>query len=354
MSKFFNPSLSGLAPYVPGEQPQERKYIKLNTNENPYPPSPQVLETIAREAERLRLYPDPSGTCLHRAIGAHYALEEDQVLAANGSDEILAFSFLAFSTVESGIICTDITYGFYAVWAELFERPVKRIPLKEDFTIDVNGFCGEEATIFLANPNAQTGIALSLFDIEQILQSHRDRIVVVDEAYVDFGAESAAALIDRYDNLLVIQTYSKSRSLAGGRLGFALGQRELIDDLNRIKFSFNPYNVNRLTMAAGIAAMEDDHYFQSCCERVIATRERTAASLSSLGCSVLPSHANFMMVKNPSLDGETYYRALRERGILVRWFNEPRIAAYVRITIGSNDEMAALIAATEDIMKGAR
>lgn len=353
MSRFFNPALAGLAPYVPGEQPREQGLIKLNTNENPYPPTPRIQAAVAEEMTRLRLYPDPTGRALHRAIAGHYQLAENNVLAANGSDEILAFAFLAFVDGERGAAFADITYGFYQVWANLFAKPARQIPLRADLTVDVAAFAAAPETLFLANPNAPTGMALPLADIEQIAAANRDRLFVVDEAYVDFGNESAACLIPAYDNLVVVQTYSKSRSLAGGRLGFALAQPSLIEDLNRVKFSFNPYNIDRLTMAAGVAAMVDEGYFGECCQKIIDVREQTRASLRGLGCEVLPSQTNFIFVKAPSLNGEEYYRALRTRGILVRWFNQPRIANYVRVTIGSAEEMAALVTATESILKGA-
>ena len=352
MSRFLSREAGRLAPYTPGEQPTDAQYIKLNTNESPFPPSPKVVKAISRaELLKLDLYPDPTCGTLHRAIAAYYGLKPENVLAANGSDEALAFAFRAFCGEGKGVAYADITYGFYKSQAALFGLNATVIPLREDFTLNVDDYMDFPGTIVIANPNAPTGMTVPRTDIQRLLEANPDRVVIVDEAYVDFGAESCVPMIFRYDNLLVVQTMSKSRSLAGGRLGFALGQPELIADLNRVKYSFNPYNINRLSMEAGAAAMADKAYFDACCASICRTRAWTAGELENLGFTVLPSQSNFLFAKSDRIGGEELYRTLKKNGILVRWFDSDRIRDYVRITVGSMEQMEALIDALTALLE---
>ena len=344
MSRFLSNEAAALAPYTPGEQPQDQQYIKLNTNESPFPPSPKVIKAISRaELLKLNLYSDPTCGALHAAIADYYGLKPENVLAGNGSDEVLAFAFRAFCGEGRGVAYADITYGFYKAQAALFGLNATVIPLREDFTLHVDDYMAFPGTIFIANPNAPTGMSVPRADIQRLLEANPSRVVVVDEAYVDFGGESCVPMIFRYDNLLVTQTMSKSRQLAGGRLGFALGHPDLIADLNRVKYSFNPYNVNRLSMAAGAAAMADTAYFDACCAAVRQTRAWTVGELENLEFTVLPSSANFIFAKSQRIPGGELYRRLKENGILVRWFDAERIRDYVRITIGSMEQMEALV-----------
>ena len=343
MSRFFSRRYDALEPYTPGEQPKDQQYIKLNTNESPFPPSPAVGAAVRREAPLLRLYSDPESTELTKKLAARYHLAPEQVLVTNGSDEALNFAFMAFADEARPLAFADITYGFYPVFAQLNHIPYTQIPLKADFTLDPADYLNLGKTIVLANPNAPTGLPLKLCDLERILTSNAGTVVIVDEAYVDFGAESCVPMIYRYDNLLVTQTMSKSRSLAGGRVGYALGSPDLIADLNRVKYSFHPYNVNRLSMAAGAAAVADEAYFAACTAAIRQTRAWTVGELENLGFTVLPSQANFVFAKHQQLPGETLYRKLKENGILVRWFDADRIRDYVRITIGSMEQMETLV-----------
>ncbi len=344
MSRFLSREAGRLAPYTPGEQPTDAQYIKLNTNESPFPPSPKVVKAISRaELLKLDLYPDPTCGTLHRAIAAYYGLKPENVLAANGSDEVLAFAFRAFCGEGKGVAYADITYGFYKSQAALFGLNATVIPLREDFTLNVDDYMDFPGTIVIANPNAPTGMAVPRTDIQRLLEADPNRVVIVDEAYVDFGAESCVPMIYRYDNLLVTQTMSKSRSLAGGRVGYALGSPELIADLNRVKYSFHPYNVNRLSIAAGAAAVADEAYFAACTAAIRQTRAWTVGELENLGFTVLPSQANFVFVRHSQLPGETLYRKLKENGVLVRWFDADRIRDYIRITIGSMEQMETLV-----------
>ena len=350
MSKFLSEGKQSLSPYTPGEQPKVTNLIKLNTNESPFPPSPKVIEAVSPEAvAKLRLYSDIQTTGLVDAIARRSGLSPDQVITSNGSDEILAFAFQAFG--EKGIAFPDITYGFYSVWAELFGLPARVIPLNDDFTVPLEQFMTNTHTVVLANPNAPTGLALPMSDIRRLLEANPDQVVIIDEAYADFAAESAVSLISEYENLLVVQTFSKSRQLAGARLGFAMGHKELIGDLNRIKFSFNPYNVNALTQLAGEAAMRDEEYFISCRDQIIAAREWTERKLKSLGFTVLPSSANFIFAAPNFCEGAEYLAALRERNILVRHWKSERIRDYVRITVGTQQQMQTLISVTKELMK---
>ena len=351
MSRWISQEAERLAPYTPGEQPQDQQYVKLNTNESPFPPSPKVLKAINRaEILKLNLYSDPTCAALTEAIARRYELKAKNVLAGNGSDEVLAFAFRAFCGAGQPVAFADVTYGFYKSQAALFDLDVKIIPLREDFTLHVDDYMDFPGTIVIANPNAPTGIAVPRNDIQRLLEANPDRVVIVDEAYVDFGAESCVPMIYRYDNLLVTQTMSKSRSLAGGRVGYALGSPELIADLNRVKYSFNPYNVNRMSMAAAVAAMEDTDYFTRCCAAIQENRAWTASALEALGFFVLPSAANFLFAKHPRLGGRALYQGLKARGILVRWFDGPRTRDFVRITVGSRPQMEALTDAVRDIL----
>lgn len=351
MSKFISGKYQALEPYVPGEQPKERQYIKLNTNESPYPPSKKAIELASREAELLMLYSDPDQKLLVKAIANELGVKEQQVITTNGSDEVLNFAFMAYCDNDRPAIFPDITYGFYKVFAEINNVPFKEIQLKDDFTIDVNDYLGGKGTIFIANPNAPTGIALSLNEIEQIVSSNPNRIVVIDEAYVDFGCESAVNLVDKYDNLLVTQTFSKSRSMAGARLGFGVASEEIIRDLNAIRFSTNPYNVNRMTASAGIGAMLDKEYFDKNRFEIIKTREWTERQLEKLGFEFTKSMANFIFAKTDKISGEKLYLKLKEKGVLVRHFNKERIKEYNRITIGSPEQMQILIQKIKEVLE---
>ena len=354
MSRYLDPRHAGLVPYTPGEQPKDRKFIKLNTNESPFPPSPRVMEAVNRaQVESLKLYSDPDARVLTHAIAARYGLDEEQVIAGNGSDEILAFAFLAFGG-SKGAVFPEISYGFYPVFAKLLGVPARSVPLRKDFSIDGRDYLTPGENVVIANPNAPTGLALSHAEIETILRAHPDDVVLIDEAYVDFGNESAVCLLPKYGNLLIVQTFSKSRSLAGGRVGFALGSRELIADLQAVRYSFNPYNLGRLPQLAGAAAMEDEAYFRECTGKIVATRERVKAALRGMGCALTDSRSNFLFARLPGVSGARAQAALRERGILVRRFDRPAIADYLRVTVGSDAEMDAFLQAVEEIIEEAR
>ena len=353
MSRFFSAKYAALTPYVPGEQPKERKFIKLNTNESPFPPSPLAQRLARQAAGDLQLYSDPEVTALVKTAAACYGVEEEELLFTNGSDEILNFAFMAFCDADHPALFPNVTYGFYPVFAKLNGVPYEEKPLRADFTVDVNDYLGAGKTIFIANPNAPTGIALPLAEIEKIVASNPENVVVVDEAYVDFGGESALPLIHKYENLLVCRTFSKSCSLAGGRLGFGAGSKALIADLRTIKYSTNPYNVNRMTMAAGIGALLDVDYFEQNCAAIKENRAVTAEGLAKLGFTVLPSSANFLFAKSDRVGGLALYRALREKGILVRHFETPLLREYNRITIGSAEEMQSFLAAVKEILEAA-
>ena len=351
MSKFFSEKYKGLIPYTPGEQPKERKFIKLNTNESPYPPSKKAQTAAAEAAQYLQLYSDPEAKLLHEKIAELCGVTPDCVRATNGSDEILNFAFTAFCDDKSPAIFPDITYGFYSVFAELNRVPYKAVPLREDFSVNVEDYCGVCGTVFIANPNAPTGICLGLDEIERIVASNPDNVVVIDEAYIDFGGESAVPLTKKYKNLLVTGTFSKSRSMAGARLGFAVGDAELISDLQRIRYSQNPYNVNRMTMAAGLGALADGEYFRKNVSLVKEAREWCAGELRSLGFEMTPSAANFIFATSDRISGEELYLALKARGVLVRHFKNPRICEYNRITVGSIEEMHTLVDKIKEILE---
>ena len=351
MSKFLVDKFNSLTPYVPGEQPKERKYVKLNTNESPFPPSKKAVEYACREAQKVMLYSDPDVTDLVKALAKTYDVLPQNVIVTNGSDEVLNFAFMAYCNAQNPALFADITYGFYKVFASVNGIPYKEIPLKEDFTLDINDYLDKRGTIFIANPNAPTGIALSIDEIETLIKANPDRVVVVDEAYVDFGTESAVKLIKKYDNVLVTQTFSKSRSMAGARLGFGIGSKAIIDDLNRIRYSTNPYNVNRMSEYAGVGALEDAEYFENNCRTIIANREWAVAELKKLGFTTTDSKANFIFARCERIDGKELYLKLKERGILVRHFDKAPIKDYNRITIGSMEEMQAYIDTVKTILE---
>lgn len=402
MSRFLSKASESLLPYTPGEQPQGRKFIKLNTNECPYPPSPKVAEAIlagyeeiaagcgtagaadmAEQAEtagcgcnagateagkmaekaarvmppelaNLRLYSDPEERVLIEAIADHYGVGTNQVIAGNGSDEILGFAFRAFCDQNAPLQFADLTYGFYPALCGLYGIPFKAVPLEEDFTLNIEPYknCGNN--VIIANPNAPTGMSLPLSAIEEVAASNPDRVVMVDEAYVDFGGESCVSLLPKYENLVIIQTFSKSRSLAGARVGFAIANPDLIADMNRIKYSFNPYNVNRLSILAGAAAMRDWDYTKECTGRICKTREKTTEALRALGFTVLDSKTNFIFAKSGDMPGKVYFDGLREAGILVRRWDSERIKDYVRISIGSEEEMETFVEETKKLVEAAR
>lgn len=351
MSRFMSEKHAALEAYTPGEQPRDRRYIKLNTNESPFPPSAGVLRAVEAESRNLQLYSDPECRDLNQEAAAFFGVEPDEILMTNGSDEILNFAFMAFGDENHPFAFPAISYGFYPVFAKLNHVPYTAIPLREDFSIAADDYvhCGKH--MMIANPNAPTGLALSLSEIERIVATNRDRVVVIDEAYVDFGGETAIPLVKTYDNLLVTRTFSKSYSLAGARLGFGVGSKALIADLRTIKYSTNPYNVNRMTMAAGTAALQDAAYYRENCQTIMQNRAYTKEKLEARGFTVTDSKANFLFAAHPRLDGGKLYQELKERGILIRHFDSPAISQYNRITVGTKEQMDALIAAIEDIMK---
>ncbi len=355
MSRFWSQVVNGLTPYVPGEQPKIANLIKLNTNENPYPPSPKVLAAIQAEldgdAARLRLYPDPNSDLLKAAVARLHGVSAQQVFVGNSSDEVLAHVFMALLKHDAPILFPDITYSFYPVYCGLYGVDYQTVPLAEDFSINPADYVGKaNGGIIFPNPNAPTGRLLAVDAIEQIAKANPDSVIVVDEAYVDFGGESAIKLVDRYDNLLVVHTLSKSRSLAGLRVGFAVGHPALIEGLERVKNSFNSYPLDRLAIVGAVAAMEDTAYFEQCCQAVIATRDTLSSDLTGLGFEVLPSAANFIFVRHPQRDAGELAKALRDRSIIVRHFKLPRIDQFLRITVGTDAECLALVSALREIL----
>lgn len=351
MSGFLNKSLSALAPYTPGEQPSGRKFIKLNTNESPFPPSQKAVAAAAEAAKNLQLYPALDGGELRLKIAEMLNVASSQVVVTNGSDEALNFIFKAFCSEESPAVFPDITYGFYSVFAAFNGVPYTEIPLNERFEITVSDYLGIGKNIFIANPNAPTGLSIPLGDIELICASNPDNIVVIDEAYVDFGGESAIKLLSKHQNLIVVQTFSKSRSLAGARVGFAVASPEIIDDLYRVIYSTNPYNLSRTNLAAGLGAISDEKYTRSNCETVINNRTATAEALKKLGFTVLDSSANFLFARSEAVGGKELYESLKAEGILIRHFDKPRISDFVRITVGSEKDMQTLIKTIEKILE---
>lgn len=350
MSRFFSQKYSTLVPYVPGEQPKDVQYVKLNTNESPFPPAPLATEMACAAAKNVQLYSDPECRELVKTFSDMTGISPDEVLFTNGSDEILNFAFMAFCDKDHPAVFPSISYGFYPVFAEINNVPYEEIPLCEDFSINVEDYIGINKNVFIANPNAPTGIALTRAEIERIIASNPDNIVLIDEAYVDFGAESCLPLIKKYDNLIVTQTFSKSRSMAGARLGFGVANRELIRDMNTVKYSTNPYNVNAVTQAMGIGSLRSEDYTRQNCQTVIENREYTKEELRRLGFTVTDSKTNFLFAAHPTVDGDAIYRGLRERGILVRHFTKPEIANYNRITVGTRAQMESLLYALRELI----
>lgn len=343
MSKFFSNKYSSLTPYTPGEQPKDTKYVKLNTNESPFEPSQKAIAYASKVMNKLQLYSDPECKKLTDTASEYFDVKSSEVIFTNGSDEVLNFAFMAFCDKDTPAVFPDITYGFYPVFAQLNGVPYETIPLNENFEINVDDYIGINKTIFIANPNAPTGIALSLEDLEKIVSSNPDNVVVIDEAYVDFGAESAVKLIHKYDNLLVTQTFSKSRSLAGARLGFGIANSKLIANLNTIRYSTNPYNVNSVTMALGVGSLSDDEYTRCNCQKIINNRIYTVEKLKELGFVMTDSKANFVFAKHKKANGKDIYQKLKDKGVLVRHFDKDRLHDYNRITIGSKEQMDILI-----------
>ncbi|KRE48546.1 histidinol-phosphate transaminase [Paenibacillus sp. Soil522] len=351
MSKFWSPLTASLVPYVPGEQPKDKTYIKLNTNENPYPPSPKVTEAITGAANAdLRLYPDPACDVLVQAAANYYGLRAEQVFVGNGSDEILAFVFAAFFDPAKKLMFPDITYSFYKVYAKLYGLQTELIPLDEQFNVQVEAYHSDNGGIIIPNPNAPTAQLLPLEDIRMLLESNPNQAVIIDEAYIDFGGQSAVELIKDYPNLLVVQTLSKSRSLAGLRVGFAFGSEELIEGLNRIKNSFNSYTLDRLALAGAVASFEDEAYFRETTAKVVATRERVTEQLLAIGFKVTDSKANFVFISHKAIAAKDIFQQLRDKGVLVRYFDQPRIHEYLRVSIGTDEEMDAFIQAVQEIV----
>ena len=351
MSKFLVEKYQSLEPYTPGEQPRERKYLKLNTNESPFPPSKKAIALAAEEASRLMLYSDPECKELSAKMAETLGVCAENVILTNGSDEVLNFAFMAYCDENTPAVFPDITYGFYKVFAAVNALPYKEIPLLSDFSMPMDALLSAKGTLFIANPNAPTGLLLSLSQIEQLVAADPARIVVVDEAYIDFGGESAVSLIGKYDNLLVTGTFSKSRSMAGARLGFGVGSPALIADLHRIRYSTNPYNVNRMTAAAGVGALSDKEYFEDNCKKIIEARAFAERELSSLGFTMTDSMANFLFARHEKISGEALYKALREKGVLVRHFGAERIKEYNRITVGSMEQMQTLVGVIKEILE---
>ncbi len=353
MSRFFSTRFSSLKPYVPGEQPRDTVYIKLNTNESPFPPEEAVIQAVREEADKLRLYPDPTGLKLREALADCYGFSADNYLLGNGSDEVLFLAILAFCDAEHPMVCPELSYGFYPVLADLCGIERKTVPLKDDFSLDPEGFLKEKGMIVLANPNAPTGIELPTDQIERMLRSDPDWLVLVDEAYVAFGAKSCLPLLTRYDNLLIVRTFSKSHSLAGARLGFAAGSPDVIRDMETVRNSFHPYNINRMTMAAGITALKNEEIFRQNAGIIIKNREMTREALQKMGCLVLPSKANFLFASPPDGRGEDWYRNLKAKGILVRWFADKKTAPFIRISIGTQEQMKAFLKASKEYIEEA-
>ncbi|SEF74370.1 histidinol-phosphate transaminase [Marinobacterium lutimaris] len=344
MSKFWSPAIESLVPYTPGEQPRIANLTKLNTNENPYPPAPGAAEAIKSFAtDRLRLYPDPNASRLKEALASEFETDSSKIFVGNGSDEVLALAFMAFFRQPKPLLMPETSYSFYDVYANLYAIDHQKIPLTHDFRIELDDYPSENGGIIFANPNAPTGVALPLSAIKTLLERNQDSVVLVDEAYVDFGGESAASLVDEFPNLLVVQTFSKSRSLAGMRIGYAIGSVELIDGLERVKNSFNSYPLDMLAIEAGCASLADKNYFSQTCQRIMQTREQSREALQALGFEVLPSATNFLFAKHGELSGSELMTYLREHNILVRHFSKPLIADYLRITVGTDAEMALLI-----------
>lgn len=351
MNRLWSPFVNDLEPYVPGEQPRDQTYIKLNTNENPYPPSPLVEQTLhGFDTSDLRRYPDPQSLELTEALAARHGLHPEQVFIGNGSDEVLAHAFQAFFCQPDPLLFPDISYSFYPVYCALYRIEYRKVPLDDEFRVNVRDYAISNGGIIIPNPNAPTGIALELAAIRELLADNPESAVIIDEAYVDFGADSATALIDEFPNLVVVQTFSKSRSLAGIRLGFAYAQAPMIEALQRIKNSFNSYPIDSLASAVGLASLHDEAYFEACRERVVRSRAQLADALRGLGFEVFPSASNFLFVRHPQASAEALYRGLKARGILVRYFKSARIDNCLRISIGTEAECEALVQAIEPLL----
>ena len=349
MSRFLNQQYQSLEAYTPGEQPRDMQYIKLNTNESPYPPAPSVVEAMtAEQVELLRLYSDPTAKNLKEKLAGLYGVSPENVFVSNGSDEVLNFAFMAFG--GNGAVFPDISYGFYEVYAELYGIKAEKIPLEADFSVDYRKYCGKNKMVVIANPNAPTGMTIPVWQIEEIVKTNPDSLVLIDEAYVDFGGETCLPLTEVYDNLLVTRTFSKSRCLAGGRLGYAFATPAIIADLEKIKYSTNPYNINRLTLLLGEKTVDAEDYYQDKCAQIQKTRAWTVEQLEELDFTVLPSKANFIFVKTDRLDGGELYRKLKEKGILVRHFTNPRICQYNRVTIGTQAQMQTLVNTVKEVL----
>lgn len=350
--KYWSSRIQDMEAYVPGEQPKDKKYVKLNTNENPYPPSPKVAEALRGvNVGDLRLYPDPECASLRKALAKSKGITPDMVFVGNGSDEILAFCFLAFMDEHTPAVFPDITYSFYPVYANLFENNARIVPVREDFTLPLEEFHKNDGTLIITNPNAPSGIALPLAEIRVILDKNPDHVVIVDEAYVDFGAESAVSLLGEYENLLIVQTFSKARSLAGLRIGFAFGSEDLIAALNTVKNSINSYTLDRMALSAAQASVEDEAYTYDTCMAIAKTREKTTGKLKDMGFCVIPSKANFIFASHHTVPARFLFEKLKEKGVLVRYFNKPRIDNYLRITIGTPEDMDVLTATLKEILE---
>ena len=357
MSKFWNNKIKEIEPYVPGEQPKDKKYIKLNTNENPYSPSEKVIEKIkSMSLKDLKLYPDPDVSELRKVIAKYFSqkiderITKEQIFVGNGSDEVLALIFMTFFNKGDKVYYPDITYSFYPVYADLFDLKEIKVPLNKNFEIEIEKYFGLDGHIVITNPNAPTSIALKLEEIEKIAEKNPSQLVVVDEAYVDFGAESAVKLVNKYDNVLVVQTFSKSRSFAGMRLGYAIGSENTIEGLNRLKFSFNSYTIDRISIEAGIESFKDNEYFEKTNAKIIQTRDKTSEKLKKLGFKVLNSGANFIFISHNKVFAGDLYQQLKDNGVLVRYFAKDRIDNYLRVTIGTDEEMGIFIEKLEEII----
>ena len=349
MSRFLSEQYRSLNAYTPGEQPRDMQYIKLNTNESPYPPAPSVVAAMnGEQVELLRLYSDPTAKELKEKLASLYGVQPENVFVSNGSDEVLNFAFMAFG--GQGVVFPEISYGFYEVYAELYQLDYEKIPLEADFSLNYKTYCGKNKMVVIANPNAPTGMSIPVSQIEQILKTNPNSLVLIDEAYVDFGGESALKLIGRYDNLLVTRTFSKSRCLAGGRLGYAFASPAIIEDLEKIKYSTNPYNINRLTLLLGAATVDAEPYYREKCAEIMDTRAWTKKQLEKLGFTVLSSDTNFLFAKTPDMDGGQLYETLKTKGILVRHFGNPKISQYNRITIGTREQMETLVNTLKEVL----
>ncbi|MGM0215216.1 histidinol-phosphate transaminase [Enterococcus sp. AZ109] len=346
---FLHSKYAQLVPYTPGEQPKENNFIKLNTNESPYEPAPSVMEAVKEAAHTLNRYSDTAARIVIEPLAKQLGVQGDQVILGNGSDEILSFVFQAFT--EKGMSFPDVTYGFYSIYCDMYQAKANVVPLKEDFSLDLADYDELAGTVIIANPNAPTGLLLSCETICDFLTKHPDRLLVVDEAYIDFGGKSMVSYIDQFDNLLVVGTFSKSRQLAGARLGYAVGNSQLIENLNRIKYSVNPYNINAMTQAAGAAVLAEQAYVDDCISETMAVREWSKQELKRRGFEMTDSYCNFLFAKHPAIAGEELFEALRRQQILVRWFNQPRIKDYLRISIGTKEQMERLIEVLDQILK---